>query len=80
MRRSLKDKTELGGYSRRCSSTIKRKVTSSTEAECSALTKENSWQREVYRELRGLKEIAPTVYGDNTACISLPIKWCNKTK
>ena len=57
------------------STTIKRVVTSSTEAECAALTtigKENSWQRQIYQELYGLNQIPPTgVHGDNTASISL---------
>ena len=57
------------------SHTIKRVVTSSTEAECAALTilgKENTWERRVYAELMGLKELAPTmVHGDNTASLSL---------
>jgi hypothetical protein len=57
------------------SSTIKRVVTSSTEAECNALTvvgKENSWQRQVYCELMGTVELPPTpVFGDNTASISM---------
>ena len=57
------------------SCTIKRVVTSSTEAECSALTvvgKENSWQRQMYMDIMGLSELAPTlIHGDNTASISL---------
>src|SRR5690349_10225617 len=58
------------------SHTIKRVVTSSTEAECSALTvvgKENSWQREMYSSVMGLKDAMPPtpVYGDNTASISM---------
>ena len=57
------------------SSTIKRVVTSSTEAECSALTivgKENTWERRVYLELMGLPSMPPTpIYGDNTASISM---------
>jgi hypothetical protein len=57
------------------SHTIKRVVTSSTEAECAALTvvgKENTWQRRVYAELMDLQDLQPTaIHGDNTACISL---------
>ena len=57
------------------SSTIKRMVTSSTEAECTALTvigKENSWQRQNYLDINGLGHLPPTiVHGDNTASISL---------
>ena len=58
------------------SQTIKRVVTSSTEAECAALTivgKENSWQRQMYAELTGAEGcLAPTViYGDNTASITM---------
>ena len=43
--------------------TIKRNVTSSTEAECNALTiigKENTWQRRIHLELFGLADVAPT--------------------
>ena len=50
--------------------TIKRVVTSSTEAECAALTvigKENSCQRKMCMDLMGVPELAPTpVQGDNT--------------
>jgi len=57
------------------SHTIKRIVTSSTEAECAGLTvigKENTWQRKIYADLYGATDIAPTgVHGDNTASISL---------
>ena len=57
------------------STSIKRVVTSSTEAECSALTtvgKENSWQRKIYLDLHGIETVPPTrVYGDNTASLSL---------
>jgi hypothetical protein len=55
--------------------TISRVVTSSTEAECAAMTvvaKENTWQRRVYAEMMGLETLPPTpVLGDNTASISL---------
>ena len=55
--------------------TIKRVVTSSTEAECSALTvvgKENSWQRRMYSDATGITNIPPTpISGDNTASIAL---------
>ena len=55
--------------------TIKRVVTSSTEAECSAMTvigKENSWQRRMYQDITGVVDLPPTVvHGDNTASISL---------
>ena len=55
--------------------TIKRMVTSSTEAECSALTivgKENTWQRKMYEDLAGITNLKATVvHGDNSACISL---------
>ena len=54
---------------------IKRILTSSTEAECSALTiigKENTWERRVYQEIMGISELPPTpIYGDNTASISM---------
>ena len=57
------------------SQTIKRVVTSSTEAECAALTvvgKENVWQRQMYSDATGMKDLDPTlVHGDNTASISL---------
>ena len=58
------------------SHTIKRVVTSSTEAECAALTiigKENTWQRQMYSDLMGLStEFPPTpIFGDNTASISM---------
>jgi hypothetical protein len=55
--------------------TIKQVVTSSTEAECAALTvvgKENSWQRRMYMEANGLDVLSPTpVSEDNTASIAL---------
>ena len=55
--------------------TIKRNVTSSTEAECNALTivgKENTWQRRVYQELTGIKTLEPTpVACDNSASIAM---------
>ncbi len=55
---------------------IKRVVTSSTEAECAALTiigKENSWQRQMHADLMGIKgTLAPTpILEDNTAAIAL---------
>ena len=58
------------------SHTIKRVVTSSTEAECAALTivgKENTWQRQMYSDLMGISgEFPPTpIFGDNTASISM---------
>ena len=58
------------------SHTITRVVTSSTEAECSALTvvgKENSWQREMFSSLMAIPDpLPPTmIYGDNTASISM---------
>ena len=64
------------------STTIKRVVTSSTEAECAALTvigKENSWQRQNYLELNRIESLAPTpIHGDNTASIALTS--CGVTK
>ena len=58
------------------SSTIKRIVTSTTEAECMAITvvgKENTWQRQMYLDISNLKAAFPPtpVHGDNTASISL---------
>jgi hypothetical protein len=57
------------------SHTIKRVVTSSTEAECAALTivgKENTWERRIYGEMMGLAKLQPTaIYGDNTASLAL---------
>ena len=57
------------------SQTIKRVVTSSTEAECAALTivgKENTWQRRIFSEIMGKQLTAPTpIFGDNTASISM---------
>ena len=56
---------------------IKRVVTSSTEAECAALTiigKENSWQREFYKTVMGMpdEKLGPTpIQGDNTTSISM---------
>ena len=54
---------------------IKRVVTSSTEAECSALTvigKENTWERRIASALLNLPELGPTpIFGDNTASLSL---------
>jgi len=56
------------------SSTIKRVVTSSTEAECNALAtvgKENTWERRIYAELKGV-DVGPTpIWGDNTASIAM---------
>ena len=55
--------------------TIKRNVTSSTEAECNALTiigKENTWQRRIYQALTGVDELAPTpISGDNSASLAM---------
>ena len=55
--------------------TIKRVVLSSTEAECNAmmlLGKENIWQRRLYKELMGIQELQPTqVKGDNAASLLL---------
>ena len=55
--------------------TIKRIVTSSTEAECNALTivgKENTWQRRIYQGLTGVDHLVPTpVYGDNSASLTM---------
>ena len=55
--------------------TIKRNVTSSTEAECNALTiigKENTWQRRIYQGLTGVAELPPTpIWGDNTASLAM---------
>lgn len=66
------------------STTIKRVVTSSTEAECSALTvvgKENSWQRRNYLELSGLQSIPPTqIYGDNYCLYFIADKWGYQTE
>ena len=57
------------------SSTIRRVVTSSTEAECSAMTiigKENSWQRRMYQDIHGRATLPPTlIHGDNTASLAL---------
>ena len=55
-------------------STIKRVVRSSTEAECNAMAiigTENTWQRRVYSELMGIKGTLPPtlVYGDNAASL-----------
>ena len=56
--------------------TLKRSSAwSSTEAECAALTvigKENVWQRQMYADATGLKDLLPTpIHGDNTASIAL---------
>ena len=56
------------------SHTIKRVVTSSTEAECSALTivgKENQWQRQMYEALTGTSINETPIHCDNTAAIAL---------
>lgn len=56
------------------STTIKRVVTSSTEAECHALTivgKENTWHRRVYQDLMNAKLEATPVLCDNTSTIAM---------
>ena len=56
------------------STTIKRVVTSSTEAECCALVmvaKENIWQRRIVNELTGIPMVPTPVYGDNSASITM---------
>ena len=56
------------------STTIKRVVTSSTEAECCALVmvaKENIWQRRVVSELTGQPSTPTPVSGDNSASITM---------
>ena len=49
-------------------------MTSSTEAECSALTivgKENQWQRQMYAALTGRPMSETPIHCDNTAAIAL---------
>lgn len=57
------------------SSSVKRVVLSSTEAECNALVtlwKELTWLRRMIMEVYGLKQLEPTlVSGDNTATLAL---------
>lgn len=57
------------------STTIKRVVSSSTEAECNAMAivaKENTWHRRLYTEMRGVDKLPPTpIFGDNTASIMM---------
>ena len=56
------------------STTIKRVVTSSTEAECCALVmvaKENVWQRRITHELTGKPMVPTPVFGDNSASITM---------
>jgi len=57
------------------STTIKRVVSSSTEAECNAmaiLAKENTWHRRLYSEIFNTTELPPTmVYGDNSASLMM---------
>ena len=56
------------------SATIKRVVTSSTEAECNAIamvSKENIWQRRVVEELTGTPACQTPIYGDNSASIAM---------
>lgn len=57
------------------STTIKRVVSSSTEAECNAMAivaKENTWHRRLYTELHSIEQLPPTpVFGDNSASIMM---------
>ena len=64
------------------STTIKRVVTSSTEAECCALVmvaKENVWQRRIIHELTDKPMVPTPVFGDNSASITAG-QWDDKTE
>jgi len=58
------------------STTIKRVVSSSTEAECNAMAivaKENTYNRRLFSEIFNAETMPPTsVYGDNSASIMMP--------